>query len=428
MTCFLYPDIGRVDEPVLLHMDGFTPHEKITIKAKWIDTTEQRWQSTIFVKSDANGKIQLTDETSETNLQSLLWNLKPANPSYHSSVLQKTSLTPIDMTITVVNEANEVVLERTLTRLFIEDHIEREVVRTPECHGTFFYPKEETSVPAIIMLGGSEGGIYEESAALLSAQGYAVLSLAYFGETNLPATLHEVPVETVDHAVEWLQEKTFVNQNEIACMGTSKGGELALLAAAHNPNIHAVIGEVPASHVFQSIDRKKWKSSSWTIEGNPVPYVPYSYSVSITLQSMINIIRKRPQSLEPMYRHSLEKYRSESNEAVIRVEKINGPILLLSGGEDALWPSGSMCESIMERLDAHTFPYEKKHLYFEKAGHVLPLPYLPSILPADVPFELGGTERANAEAGEKAWQEILAFLSRHFHPVKPKVETVMLQK
>ncbi|RNA68467.1 acyl-CoA thioester hydrolase/BAAT C-terminal domain-containing protein [Alteribacter keqinensis] len=421
MTCFLYPDIGRIDEPVQLHLDGLTPFETLEIKARWIDRTEKRWASAISVQADETGKIRLSKENGPDTLQALLWSLTPVESP--SSVLQKSRLEPMNIDITVINEEKIVVLERTITRLFQEDHIQWEEVDEPGLNGVFFYPENESNVPAVIILGGSEGGIYEETAAVLSAHGYAVFALAYFGAPSLPATLHEVPLEVVGRAVEWLSGKDFINREEIGCMGTSKGGELALLAASYYPQIRAVVGEVPASHAFQSVNRKR-KGSSWTYGGKSLPYVKYSFSFSITLESLKSQWRKKPVALRGMFERSLEK---SGEEAAIPVEKINGPVLLLSGEKDRLWPSTPMCETIMARLAEHSFPFEKKHVSFKDAGHVLTLPYLPSVLPADLPFELGGDERANALAGLESWTEILSFFERHFHPVKPRVESVLFQ-
>jgi hypothetical protein len=47
----------------------------------------------------------------------------------------------------------------------------------------------------VILLGGSDGGVMEGSAAVLASRGYAALALAYFGAPPLPPELIEVPLE-----------------------------------------------------------------------------------------------------------------------------------------------------------------------------------------------------------------------------------------
>lgn len=60
-----------------------------------------------------------------------------------------------------------------------------------------FYPRMKAGVgPAILLLGGSEGGLGGvRSAQALVAQGYSVFSLAYFGDPGLPQHLRLVPLE-----------------------------------------------------------------------------------------------------------------------------------------------------------------------------------------------------------------------------------------
>jgi len=50
------------------------------------------------------------------------------------------------------------------------------------------------------------------------------------------------------------------------------------------------------------------------------------------------------------------------------VEKINGPLLLISGKADTMWPSTPMCEQIISRLSANSFPFPYRHEALE-CGH-----------------------------------------------------------
>src|ERR1700676_1992353 len=64
--------------------------------------------------------------------------------------------------------------------------------------------------------------------------------------------------------------------------------------------------------------------------------------------------------------------------ASIPVEKTNGPVLLISAQDDALWPSTHFCELVMGRLDTYKFPYAYQHLNYKGAGHMINYPYLPT--------------------------------------------------
>lgn len=58
--------------------------------------------------------------------------------------------------------------------------------------------------------------------------------------------------------------------------------------------------------------------------------------------------------------------------ALIKVEKINGPILLLSATRDDHIPSVEMCDKMIVRLKANNFKYAYKHIVIE-GGHGEPL-------------------------------------------------------
>ncbi|MCC7558296.1 MAG: hypothetical protein KO217_06380 [Methanobacteriaceae archaeon] len=54
----------------------------------------------------------------------------------------------------------------------------------------------------------------------------------------------------------------------------------------------------------------------------------------------------------------------------MEVENINGLLLLISSGDDRVWPLKKMSEMIIERLNSHNFKFKVKHLSYECAGHL----------------------------------------------------------
>src|SRR5512140_2147123 len=99
-------------------------------------------------------------------------------------------------------------------------------VREHNLVANFFPPITNEPAPAILLLGGSDGGIETASnlAPLLHAHGYAVLALAYFAIDPLPALLEEIPLEYFEHAIQWLQAQPTVLADRIGVIGISKGG------------------------------------------------------------------------------------------------------------------------------------------------------------------------------------------------------------
>ena len=107
------------------------------------------------------------------------------------------------------------------------------------------------------MLGGAEGGLHEDDAALLAAHGYVVLALAYYGMPGLPQTLTGIPVEYFGTALNYLRGRADVAANRIAVHGISKGGEAGLLIGSIFPAIRAVVSIVGGGLVTQGISQER---------------------------------------------------------------------------------------------------------------------------------------------------------------------------
>ena len=104
--------------------------------------------------------------------------------------------------------------------------------------------------------------------------------------------------------------------------------------------------------------------------------------------------------------------------ARIRVERIRGPVLLLSASDDGSWPSSLYSRMVAGRLVQFGHPHEVTHLDFEGAGHSILFPYLPTtqgVYAHPVSGRLstsGGAPRPNADADEASWAGVLRFLER----------------
>lgn len=266
--------------------------------------------------------------------------------------------------------------------------------------GVWYPPAPGAKRPAVLVLGGSEGGLAGAYylGAKVAAHGYAVFGPAYFGMPGLPQNLQDVPLEYLTKALDWMRAQPGVDPDRVAVYGISKGGELALLVASRHPEIKAVVAGVPSHVVWQGINLTDFTpKSSWDENGQPMPYVPYDLSKGFS-------------SVLALYQGSLHLV-ADHPDAVIPVERINGPVLLISGQDDKIWPSAEMSKQVMARLDAKGFKPLHVHLSYADAGHVAAVP--PSDDPRLKGLEaLGGTPEGNAKARADSWNEVLAFLER----------------
>lgn len=262
--------------------------------------------------------------------------------------------------------------------------------------------------PTIIVLGGSEGGT-----AMVRAlgdqfvnEGYAVLALSYFGAPGLPATAENIPLEYFDQAISWLRRQPEADPERIGIFGISKGGEAALLVASRSRDLRAVAAGVPSAMAWQGIPNQfgAAPASTWSLDGAGVPYVPYDPTVRFDFARFM-------ESVYALYAGALPSVEAHP-EAMIPVERINGPVLLISGKEDAMWPSDVMSEMVMTRLRANDFAHRFDHLSYQDAGHAVSTP--PGLVnTSGYPDEAaGGTAVGNAAGRADMWPRVIAFFDQ----------------
>lgn len=239
---------------------------------------------------------------------------------------------------------------------------------------------------AIIFLGGSGGGgipdIYNYES--FTKLGYPCLAVSYFGSKNTPPNLEMVPIEYFKEVIKQYTLKPEIVGKKIVVFGTSRGGELALLISSKLAGIDGVIANVPSAFVFRGITKNKVRKSAWSENGRPLDYLNVK-----TNEEFYTILNSYPNNEEHVIK------------SIIQVEKIKGPILLISGKNDNIWASTPMCNFIENHLKYNNFKYWYKHVSYENAGHTLALINRPN---------LGGTPDGNALAKEDSEKQIFDFL------------------
>jgi dienelactone hydrolase len=233
--------------------------------------------------------------------------------------------------------------------------------------GYFYTPGGPHRRSALIVIGGSEGGISGiQEAALLAAHGHPALALGYFDEPGLPQRLGNIPLEYFARAFRWLARQDGVDPHRMVISGGSRGSEAALVMGADYPQlVRGVLAMVPSADVNVGLEGAP---DAWRLHGRPVPEGP------------------------------------------IAVERIRGPVLTVSAGEDAVWNSTHFAQRIQRRRAAHHVAYHDIALHYPRAGHAIaePFPSLPPANPDD--NGTGGTAGADAAARHDLWPRILDFM------------------
>ena len=285
-------------------------------------------------------------------------------------------------------------------------------VETDGFYGELFLPEEDKyPEKALICFSGSDGGIElaRTLAGVFQSQGLTTLALAYVMEEGLPKQFSKVPIDSLEAAAKRLHDMGY---KKVGLWGISKGAELALLAGSLLPGlVNAVIAVAPMNTVCQGFAKEKGISfvpgSSWSFHGEEVPYSSYGMEKFPLGHILWKSLRIRDVTMYDLY---LPLVQNPDPAAVIQVEKITGPVLLISSKMDNMWPSELAAKQITKRLQDYNFPYFYQHLSYDYGGHMF------------VPMEFGqtkffkGDRGKNKEPGLKARMDSLVktleFVSR----------------
>lgn len=410
------PARALTDAPLAIRLSGFSPGQRITLRASTRDEQGRPWSSEAVFGADEHGAVDVAREAplagsyAGADALGLLWSMVLDAQEKDVSPFATQGNAPL----TVLLEASipGLTIRASCTRDIAAPDVLRLPVREAGVAGTLFRPAAPGFYPGVLVLGGSGGGLREGQAALLASHGYAALALAYFAYDDLPPRLERIPLEYFERALGWMRARPDVRGGKLTMMGASRGGELALLLGASFPTtVGAVIAYAPSGVVWGAVGHD---APSWTYHGEPLPYMPNHVSD----EQAAAFFAREPFVAEPWYRANLGDAAAQAA-CAIPVERIRGPVLLLSGEDDAMWPAMAMAELVIERLRAHAFPYRYRHLAYPDTGHLIwPLccPGLPTTIRHRVnpglgsSFAYGGTALGCARAAADSWREVLAFL------------------
>lgn len=250
--------------------------------------------------------------------------------------------------------------------------------------GVFISPARARHRGAVLVFGGSEGGVYCSYARAFAAEGLPTLCVGYFHAPGLPDRLVDIPLEYFAKALRWLARQPQVDPARVSVYSGSYGSEAALLLGVHFPRlVHRIVATVPSSVVTCGImgagrvppSGNPCLGSPWTLDGKPLPHT-----------ALLD-----------------DPHPSDAPAAVIPVARIRAPLLLACAGADQEWASCTYASAIVaERKGEPTRLYQ-----YPRAGHYVgaaELAYAPGGMQSDLfpPWEERGRE--------DLWPRVAAFL------------------
>jgi dienelactone hydrolase len=417
------PPKALTDAEIAIELHGFPPRQPVTITATQIFPSGSRWQShATFLSDDAGsayvaGQAPLRGTYDGVAKMGLIWSAERL-PGEARTPPDDWVMQPwfTQLEATCFNGARA---DLTLERRVAGPGVTRNPIRMNGVVGTLFLPPGDGPHPAVLVVSGGGGGIDEYQGAILASHGYAALNLGYFNMEGLPRGLVNIPLEYFENAILWMRAQPWLQDRLLAVWGTSRGGELALLLGSTFAEINAVIAWVPSGAIFWALGLAEpgdaRPRAAWTFHGKPLPYLQ---ELNSSMDAAPVPEPGRPVAFAPFYLSHLRDTRAVER-ATIPVERTRGPILLVSGTDDQMWPSTALADIAMRRLEAHHHAYPFLHLKYEGAGHLILVPGGPRTVRTvalRVPgcegllLDQGGTPELDAEAGADAWRSVLEFL------------------
>jgi len=270
------PMAALVDQPVAVTVRGLPAGARTTLTARARDTDGITWSATAQFGATSAGEVSLDQPSlggsyTGVNPMGLFTLMAPPPESAPDWFLYPEAGYDVELQASVGGRvaATATVKRQGATAVGVTEKELRPA--KGGIYGNLYLPKRTAGRrPAVLVFGGSGGGLTASmAAALLAAHGYPSLALAYFKVPGLPQTLTNIPLEYFTSALRVLRAQPGVDPDHVLVAGESRGGEAALLLGAHFPQlVNGVIAGVPSSVVNPG-----WPDTSkpaWTARSPPL--------------------------------------------------------------------------------------------------------------------------------------------------------------
>lgn len=251
-----------------------------------------------------------------------------------------------------------------------------------------YWPVEGSRCAILAMLGDDCEDYMAKSAVKWLQKKFQV-SVLTLSPAHKDYSHHNLPVERIGAAITYLKAQGI---EKFGIAGASTTGMYALLAASYYPEITLTIAMTPADFVMEGFYQGKrdgqteWpgdgeSSASW--EGKPLPYLPYAYRHPEYGKKMKEEAKKGGDLIASREIFvASEKAHPIREEEFIKIERIQGKLLLIGAKDDVLWETEKYIKRMEKRLAEREHTCEVESYIYEHATHfVFPEGMVKTILP-----------------------------------------------
>jgi hypothetical protein len=174
-----------VDDVVGVRIPGLAPDTEVELRARTSDEEGTAWSSRALFRCDGSGTVDLAATApvagswKGADPMAFIWSMA-LEPDAPRQRYVQTELAPARVTLEA-SAGGAAVARAEIERVFVAPDVERTDVREQGLVATLYQPADPGGRAAVLVIGGSAGGLENARAAALANRGHTALSLAYFG-------------------------------------------------------------------------------------------------------------------------------------------------------------------------------------------------------------------------------------------------------
>src|SRR5215470_5417707 len=160
-TLEVAPDHVLMDESAVIRVKGLQAKERVSIQASLVDGAGQPWASQADFTADAEGIIDVSKQDpiagsyKGISAMGLIWSMRPTAKNV-TIYRPPANFGPQSIEFRLLRNGANIAAAR-LQQIRIADGVQQ-IKLTGQLHGVFFAPSGTERHPAVLIVGGSEGG------------------------------------------------------------------------------------------------------------------------------------------------------------------------------------------------------------------------------------------------------------------------------